>query len=47
MMTLIKTSLSAIEGAGAILNIINLNTINASKAEVVKDYTPRPERTSF
>lgn len=47
LMTLIKTSLAAIEGAGAILNIINLNTINAPKVEVVKDYTPRPERTSF
>lgn len=47
LMTLIKTSLAEIEWAGAILNIINLNTINAPKVEVVKDYTPRPERTSF
>lgn len=47
VIALIKNSLAAIEWAGAILNIININTINSPKVEVVKDYTPRPERTSF
>ncbi len=47
LMKLIKDTLATIEWAGAILNIINLNIINAPKAEVVKDYTPRQERTSF
>ncbi len=47
LVTLVKNTLAEIEWAGAILNIINLNTINAPKVEVVKDYTPRPERTSF
>jgi len=47
LINLIKTSLAAIDWAGAILNIINLNTINSPKVEIVKDYTPKPECTSF
>lgn len=46
LMKTIKDTLATIEWAGAILNIINMNTLNYPKVEA-KEHTPRPERSSF
>jgi len=49
LLNLVKESIAAIPWSGAILNIINLNTVNPPKAPapVAKEYipSPRPERT--